>query len=75
MKTTMAAQKEGVEAIVSEILPANLFRLALPDGREVLAHMSGRMLFNHIRVLLGDRVLVWLDPYNGKTTNRIIRRV
>jgi len=66
---------QGVPATIVEVLPSNLYRIRLGDESEVLAHLSGKMLFNHIKVLLGDRVLVILDPYKGKTTNRITRRI
>jgi translation initiation factor IF-1 len=64
-----------VKASVEESLPGNLYRVTLEDGRLILAHLSGKMAHNHIRVLVGDEVLVTLDPYGGKTTNRIERRI
>lgn len=73
MLMTMDASE--VEATVMEVLPSNIFRLALDDEREVLAYLSGKMVFNHIRLLLGDRVRVVLDPYKGTATNRITRRL
>lgn len=59
---------------VVEALPNATFKLALEDGREILAFLAGKMKLNKIRVIVGDRVLVELDPYGGKNTNRIVRR-
>jgi translation initiation factor IF-1 len=49
---------------VSEILPNAMFRVELENGHEVLAHTSGKMRKNRIRVLAGDKVLVELTPYD-----------
>ena len=62
-----------VEGEVTEALPNAMFRVALANGHEVLAHLSGRMRVNYIRVLPGDRVLVELSPYDltrGRITYR-----
>lgn len=62
-----------VEGEVREALPNAMFRVALANGHEVLAHLSGRMRVNYIRVLPGDRVLVELSPYDltrGRITYR-----
>lgn len=64
-----------VKASVEESLPGNLYRVRLADGRVIMAHLSGKMQHHHIRVLVGDEVQVVLDPYGGKTTNRIERRI
>ncbi len=53
-----------VEATVDETLPNAMFRLKLDNGHMVLAHISGRMRKNFIRILPGDRVLVELSPYD-----------
>ncbi|HHN75323.1 MAG: translation initiation factor IF-1 [Acidobacteriota bacterium] len=53
-----------VEATVIETLPNAMFRLELENGHKVLAHISGRMRKNFIRILPGDRVLVELSPYD-----------
>jgi len=63
-----------VRGIVVEILPAALYRVQVED-REILCYLSGKMKFNRIRVLLGDKVDIVLDPYKGKATNRIVKRV
>lgn len=65
---------EAVRAKVIEALPDLRFRLQLEDGREVIAYVAGKMKINQIRVIVGDEVSVVLDPYNGRATNRIIRR-
>jgi translation initiation factor IF-1 len=63
-----------VDAIVLESLPNATFRLKLDgNGHEVLAHLSGKMRKNYIRVLPGDRVQVELSPYDltrGRITYR-----
>ena len=69
------AKKEAieVEGTVSEALPNAVFRVELANGHMVLAHISGKMRMNFIRVLPGDRVLVELSPYDlsrGRVTYR-----
>jgi translation initiation factor IF-1 len=53
-----------VEGVVSENLPNAMFRVQLQAGHEVLAHVSGKIRMNFIRILPGDRVLVELSPYD-----------
>jgi translation initiation factor IF-1 len=60
---------------VTEVLPDLKYRIIIADGKEILAYLSGKMKFHKIKVLEGDKVEVILDPYNGKATNRITRRV
>ncbi|MBI2171223.1 MAG: translation initiation factor IF-1 [Chloroflexi bacterium] len=69
------AKKEAieVEGTVVEALPNAVFRVELANGHRVLAHISGKMRMNFIRVLAGDRVLVELSPYDlarGRVTFR-----
>jgi translation initiation factor IF-1 len=62
-----------VEGTVTEALPNTMFRVQLTNGHNVLAHLSGRMRRNYIRVLLEDRVVVELSPYDltrGRITYR-----
>lgn len=62
-----------VEATVVETLPNAMFKVELENGHTVLAHISGRMRKNFIRILPGDRVLVELSPYDlnrGRITYR-----
>ncbi|MGB3921949.1 MAG: translation initiation factor IF-1 [Minisyncoccia bacterium] len=64
-------EKTGV---VTESLPNIMFRVKLDEtGEEVLSYLSGKMRLNRIRVLVGDRVLLELEPYGGKA--RIIKRL
>jgi translation initiation factor IF-1 len=62
-----------VEAVVVEPLPNAMFRVALDNKHEVLAHISGKMRKNFIRILTGDRVLVELSPYD-LSRGRIVYR-
>ena len=68
--------KEGViefSGIVEELLPNAMFRVNLDNEHQVLAHTSGKMRKNRIRVLLGDRVNVEMTPYDltkGRITFR-----
>jgi translation initiation factor IF-1 len=62
-----------VEGSVTENLPNAMFRVQLQSGHEVLAHVSGKIRMNFIRILPGDRVLVELSPYD-LTRGRILYR-
>ncbi len=62
-----------VKGTVVEALPNAMFRVQLDTGHEVLAHISGKMRMYYIRILLGDRVLVELSPYD-LTRGRIVYR-
>ena len=62
-----------VEGVVKDALPNAMFDVELANGHHVLAHVSGRMKMHYIRILLGDRVLVELSPYD-LTRGRIIYR-
>ncbi|MCL4490262.1 MAG: translation initiation factor IF-1 [Chloroflexi bacterium] len=69
-------QKKDVieaEGEVVEALPNAMFRVKLDSGHTVLAHISGKMRMYYIRILLGDRVMVELSPYDltrGRITYR-----
>ncbi len=69
------AKEEAIEvmATVQEALPNAVFRVALENGHEVLAHISGKMRKHFIRILPGDKVLVELSPYD-LTRGRIVYR-
>jgi translation initiation factor IF-1 len=61
------------EGVVSEVLPNATFRVTLTNGHIVLAHTSGKMRKNRIRVLAGDKVNVEMTPYDltkGRITFR-----
>jgi len=63
-----------MEGRVEEVLPATMFRVKLDNiNNMVLAHLSGRMRKNNIKVLLGDRVEMEFSPYD-LTKGRITRR-
>src|SRR5438105_3728779 len=62
-----------VEGTVSENLPNAMFRVNLESGHEILAHVSGKIRMNFIKILPGDRVLVELSPYD-LTRGRILYR-
>ncbi|GIW08325.1 MAG: translation initiation factor IF-1 [Dehalococcoidia bacterium] len=67
------AESIEVEGTVVDALPNAMFRVRLANDHEVLAHISGKIRKNYIRVLLGDRVLVELSPYDltrGRITYR-----
>ena len=53
-----------VEGTVVEPLPNAMFRVELPNGHRVLAHISGRIRIHYIKILPGDKVLVELSPYD-----------
>ena len=62
-----------VEGVVVEPLPNAMFRVELPNGHKVLAHISGKMRMHFIKILPGDKVTVELSPYD-LTRGRIIFR-
>ena len=66
-----AVQAEGT---VIEALPNAMFRVELANQHRVLAHVSGKMRMNFIRILPGDKVMLELSPYD-LTRGRIIYRV
>ena len=62
-----------VEGVVKEALPNTTFRVQLENGHEILAHSSGKMRMNYIRILPGDKVKIELSPYDlnrGRITYR-----
>lgn len=67
------ADSEVVEGVVDEALPNTLFRVNLATGETVLAYLAGKMRLHRIKVLVGDRVQLQLDPYGGRA--RITRRI
>ncbi len=71
----MSKNKDFIEirGVVSELLPNLTFRVKLENGHEILAHLSGRMRMNKIRILPGDEVKVEMTPYDlskGRITFR-----
>jgi translation initiation factor IF-1 len=61
------------EGVVTAVLPGTMFRVDLPNGRNVLAHISGKMRKHFIRIVPGDKVEIELSPYD-LTKARIIFR-
>lgn len=59
--------------VVTEALPNTFFRVRLEDESEILTYLAGKMRMNRIRVLIGDKVKVELEPYGGK--GRIVQRM
>ena len=66
IKIRPVTKEEPIElaGTVSAVLPGTMFRVALPNGHEVLAHISGRMRRNYIRISVGDKVDVAMSPYD-----------
>ena len=69
------AKKDAIEVAgkVVELLPNTMFRIELDNGHRVLAHISGKMRLNFIRILPGDRVVLEMSPYDltkGRITYR-----
>ena len=63
-----------MDGIVSEALPNATFRVELENGQTVLAHISGRMRMNYIKILPGDKVQLEMSPYDltkGRITYRL----
>ncbi|MEK7521047.1 MAG: translation initiation factor IF-1 [Patescibacteria group bacterium] len=62
------------DGVVEEALPGLTFKVRLGDGKEVLAHLAGKMRINYIKILPGDRVTVELSQYDDRR-GRIVRRL
>jgi translation initiation factor IF-1 len=67
------SEEKTAEGIVEEALPNTLFRVRLDESNLVLAYLAGKMRLHRIKVLVGDKVVLQLDPYGGRA--RIIRRI
>ena len=63
-----------IQGEVEELMPAATFKVVLENGHEILAHLSGKMRMNKIRLLPGDRVKVQISPYD-LTKSRIVYRM
>lgn len=72
-------EKQAPTGVVEEVLPNSLFRVRMPkeegedEGKLLLTYLAGKMRLHRIRVLVGDRVELVLDPYGGKA--RVVRRL
>lgn len=62
-----------IEARVIESLPGTLFRVQTTDGKKMLSYLGGKMRVHKIKVLVGDKVSIQVDPYGGK--GRIVKRL
>ncbi len=60
----MAKEVITVEGTVKELLPNTMFRVELQNGHMVMAHISGKMRLNFIRILPGDVVVMEMSPYD-----------
>ncbi len=69
---SIEAEDNYVTGVVTEALPNTHFKVKVED-KEILSYLSGKMRLHRIRVLVGDKVEVLLDPYGGK--GRIIKRL
>ncbi len=66
-------KEELIQGEVTEALPSAMFRVEFSDGQILLCYLAGKMRLHRIKVLIGDKVLVKIDPYGGK--GRIIKRL
>ncbi len=53
-----------IDGVVKEALPNATFKVELPNGHEVLAHISGKLRMNYIKILPGDSVKMEMSPYD-----------
>jgi len=62
-----------LEGTISQVMPGTMFKVKLPNGHEVLAHISGKMRKNWIRIAEGDTVKVEMSPYDLSKARIIYR--
>lgn len=74
-RSFLVAKEEPIElsGSVTQVLPGTMFRVALPNGHEVLAHISGKMRKHFIRISVGDKVNVQMSPYDMNKARIIFR--
>lgn len=73
-KTISSKDFIEMQGEVLELMPAASFKVALENGHEILAHLSGKMRMNKIRILPGDKVKIQISPYDltkGRITYRL----
>lgn len=63
-----------VEGVITEALPNTTFRVKLDDGKEILAHLSGKMRRYFIRILPGDKVTLEMTPYDNEKGRIVYRK-
>lgn len=73
MQDNSSEDIDVIEGRVIEALPSTLFKVETADGKELLSYLGGKMRIHKIKVLVGDKVAVQVDPYGGK--GRIIKRL
>lgn len=71
----MNTKTEPAKGTVIETLADFRYRVEIESGETIMCYLGGKMKFNRINVLVGDKVQIILDPYKGKATNRIVRRL
>ncbi len=70
----MNQDNNKIKGQVLEALPSLSFRVQLEDGREILAHLAGKLRIHRIKILPGDKVLIETTPYDDKK-GRIVYRL
>ena len=70
---TEKEKEELLQGEVIEALPSAMFRVKFPDDTVLISYLAGKMRLHRIKVLIGDRVIVKIDPYGGK--GRILKRL
>lgn len=66
-------KEELTQGEVTEALPSAMFRVEFPGDKNIICYLAGKMRLHRIKVLIGDKVMVKLDPYGGK--GRIVKRL
>lgn len=69
----MAKEHKEIAGTVIEALPNTMFKVEFDNGTIQIAYLSGKMRVHRIKVLVGDKVLVLIDPYGGK--GRVVKRL
>jgi len=69
----MAKDTIRVEGVVTQVLPNTMFKVKLDNDHEILAHISGKMRMNFIKIMTGDKVRVEMSPYD-LSKGRIVYR-
>ncbi len=66
---------KGAVGRVIEKMPNAMYKVKFEDGKELLCYLAGKMKIHKISLYVGDMVDVIIDPYEGKTSNRIIYKL
>lgn len=70
----MSKEVVRVDGVVKELLPNTMFRVELTNGHMVIAHISGKMRLNFIRILPGDMVTLEMSPYDLSKGRIVFRK-